>query len=409
MTDATSPRDSDPSLGAPSTEDDGLFGFPTAGPQTTSGRPTGPIETRRPAARVRLQSPSFPYLLTALVVLVAMLIAPPFLQQVSYYMARGRQQAARDELKELTPTKFSATSRLVAQAISQSVIYINTRGHVTGGPDRLSADRIAGQGSGVIVDTDGYIVTNFHVIAAAQQIMVHLSDGRVEQAEVVGVDADTDLAVLKISAGTLSAAEWGDSSTLKTGDPVWAVGSPFGLDNSVSFGIISAKGRYDIGATRYQNLLQTDAAVNPGNSGGALVNSQGQLVGINTAILGTTYRGISFAIPSNMARDVFERLKYDGQYARGWLGVRMDKISDEQLAELGSDGVLVVDVLEGSPAAQAGVRAGDIIVRWNNEVVDGSRGLSFLVAATDPDSSADMEVIRDGHGRTLSVAVGRKP
>ena len=179
-----------------------------------------------------------------------------------------------------------------------------------------------GQGSGVIIDPAGYILTNYHVVRGANEIRISLSDGRKVDANLVGRDAATDLAVLKVAADGLLAAEWGDSNDLEVGALVWAVGSPFGLQRSITFGILSAKNRAGVAGTVYQDFLQTDAAVNPGNSGGPLVDARGRVVGINTAIVGEAYQGISFAIPSSVARGVYERLKTTGRVERaGWVSV----------------------------------------------------------------------------------------
>lgn len=352
-----------------------------------------------------------PSMLAILLLLLMMLIVPPFVGRVAYYIARGRQDAAREELQELTPTAFSNTSRLVAQAIERSVVFISTRSMNRDEAAR-AVPEAAGQGSGVIIDEAGYILTNFHVVLGASHIVVHLADGRTELADVVGVDEYSDLAVLKIDAENLMAAKWGNSDDLEPGDPVWAIGSPYGLDNSVTFGIVSAKGRNGIGATRYQDLLQTDAAVNPGNSGGALVSAKGELVGINTAIMGSAFRGISFAIPSNMAREVFGRLQADGEVPRGWLGVRLDRLSPAAAKSAGIEegrGVVIIEVLGGSPALAAGLEPDDIVVKWQGQPVEDPRRFSFLVAETAPATNAEIEVIRDGVALALEVEVGRLP
>jgi len=356
-----------------------------------------------------------PRLLLILIVLLVMLVAPPYLEKISYHLARGRQQAARDSLQELTPATFAATSRLVAEAIQQSVVDISirsTRGE--SGIARLplpahKSPYAAGQGSGVIVDAEGYIVTNFHVVNGATKMVVHLDENRHAVAELVGIDEYTDLAVLKIQADGLLAADWGDSNELAQGDPVWAIGSPWGLDNSVSFGIVSAVGRDGIGQTRHQELLQTDAAVNPGNSGGALVNAQGELVGINTAIVGDTYRGVSFAIPSNMARDVFLRLKEDGEIARGWLGVRLAARSKTDLRTADRSGAVVIYVMEDSPAEKADIRPGDVVRQWAGKVIENPRQLSHWVAQTSAGKAVTVMLLRGEQSLTTEVQVGRLP
>ena len=191
----------------------------------------------------------------------------------------------------------------------------------------------------MIVDAEGYIITNYHVVDRASEVNVELSDGSKHRAQVVGIDPATDLAVLKIGAANLTAAPWGKSSDLEVGDPVLAIGNPFGLARTVTAGILSATGRHAVVENvNYQDFLQTDAAVNPGNSGGPLVNMKGQVVGINTAIVGPTYQGISFAIPSDMVHQVYDQLIRSGKVARGWLGVSMRELTPEESEKLGVSG-----------------------------------------------------------------------
>ena len=352
-----------------------------------------------------------PAMVLVLITLLILLLLPPFLERISYHIARGQHNASRDQLRELTPTAFSNTSRQVAAVAEKSVVYINTLGPVEEETNPYSPDT-SGQGSGVIVDGEGYVLTNFHVVVGARRIIIHLPSGQKKLADVVGVDEYTDLALLKVETVGLPAAKWGDSSGLEQGDPVWAIGSPFGLDNSVTFGIISAKSRDGIGdqSAWYQDLLQTDVAVNPGNSGGALVNAQGDLVGINTAIVGTAYRGISFAIPSNMAKEVVDRLKRDGEVPRGWLGVRLDRVVPEKAREAGIEegqGAVVYDILDDSPAEAAGLLKNDIIIRWDGKAIDSPRRLSFVVAQTAPDAKVQVDVIRDNQQMSIDIKVGR--
>jgi len=219
--------------------------------------------------------------------------------------------------------------------------------------------------------------------------------------------------VLKIAAGQLAAAQWGDSDQLEVGDPVLAIGSPFGLDQTVTAGIISAKGRRAVVEDlRYQDFIQTDAALNPGNSGGPLVDMNAKVVGINTAILGHTYQGISFAIPSNLAREVYERLKTTGHVERGWLGVAMQELDEVLARRLGLkslEGALVAGVVEGSPAHRAGIQPGDVIVRFNDEKITSPADLALAVARSRIGSEATVELIRDGRRLEKTVVVGRRP
>ena len=242
---------------------------------------------------------------------------------------------------------------------------------------------------------------------------VDLPDQRVVAATVVGADKLSDIAVLKIQADGLTAASWGDSDKLEVGDPVLAIGNPFGLARTVTAGIISAKGRHAvIEDLSYQDFLQTDAAVNPGNSGGPLVNMQGHVVGINTAIVGPTYQGIGFAIPSAFAQEVYQTLKSSGKMSRGWLGVATQALTPALAKQFGlpdSNGALVASVVAGSPAAAAGIEPGDVIVRWNDHATNDPMELALAVAATKPDSTATVELIREGKKNSIKVEVRERP
>jgi S1-C subfamily serine protease len=271
-----------------------------------------------------------------------------------------------------------------------------------------------GQGSGVIVDEAGYILTNNHVVQNARTINVKLSGNETRPAEVVGLDETTDLAVLKIPSGGLVAAEWGDSDALQVGSLVWAVGNPFGLDRSVSFGIVSAKNRRVINdrSSPYQDFLQTDAAVNPGNSGGPLVDSTGKIVGINTAIVGRSYSGISFSIPATIAKDVYQRLRESGKVERGYMGVALADVSDELAAELGlksRHGAIVMQVGPRSPAAKAGIQVKDVIVEWDGQEVVDFTELTLLVGKTKIGSTVKIKLIRAGEPVELELTVEERP
>jgi len=266
-------------------------------------------------------------------------------------------------------------------------------------------------GSGVIVSGDGYIVTNFHVVRGADAIVVRLADQSEHQAKLVGSDARTDLALLKIEGRGLPALPFGDSDRLQVGEPVMAIGNPFGLEQTVTTGIVSAKERF-IGSGPYDDFIQTDASVNPGNSGGPLVDSRGALVGINTAIFSQTGGsvGIGFAIPVNVAKDVLRQLRDRGTVVRGYLGVAVTPVTPEtrEAARLpDARGALVAEVVPGSAAASAGVRPGDVIVRFRGEDVADPRELTRRVAATPPGTSVTLEVARPGGTATLSAKVTR--
>jgi serine protease Do len=268
-----------------------------------------------------------------------------------------------------------------------------------------------GLGSGVIVSSDGYIVTNNHVVRGADELSVNLADGRKLDAKVIGTDSATDLAVLKVEATGLTAAKLGSSDAMEVGDWVIALGTPFGLEQTVTAGIISAKGRSSVGITDYEDFLQTDAAINPGNSGGPLVNMNGEVVGINTAIASRTgaYNGIGFAIPSKMVKQVMHSIMENGHVERGWLGAAIQDLNEDLAKSFGfdsTDGVLVGDVVKGSPAEKAGLKAGDIVLTFNGKAMHDANELRHAVAATAPNSEAKTVVFRDGARKTLTVTVG---
>ncbi|MCX8033808.1 MAG: DegQ family serine endoprotease [Thermodesulfovibrio sp.] len=269
-------------------------------------------------------------------------------------------------------------------------------------------------GSGVIVDGAGYILTNYHVIKGADEIKVKLYDKRVFDGTVIGYDAKTDIAVIKIKADGLRAIKWGDSDKLKVGETVIAIGNPYGLNLTVTSGIVSATGRANVGISDYEDFIQTDAAINPGNSGGPLVNVKGELVGINTAIFSTTggYQGIGFAIPSNMARIVMDNLIKHKKVVRGWLGVTVQDI-DPEMAKANNikeiKGAVVTDVQEGSPAEKAGIIRKDIILSFDGKDVDDSAHLRNLVVSTPPGKNVKIEIIRNGKTHTLTATVGELP
>ncbi|MBI2461140.1 MAG: DegQ family serine endoprotease [Candidatus Rokubacteria bacterium] len=268
------------------------------------------------------------------------------------------------------------------------------------------------QGSGVLVDRRGLIVTNNHLIEGSDEIEVRLSDKRKFPARVVGRDPKTDVAVLKIDAEhDLPVAELGDSDRLRIGQWAIAVGNPFGLDSTVTVGIISATGRARVGVTTYEDFIQTDAAINPGNSGGPLLNLDGKVVGINTAIV-SVGQGIGFAIPVNMVKAILPQLVAGGKVTRGWLGIRIQELTEELAPSFGlppRSGVLVSDVMPGSPAEGGGLRAGDLIVAYGEAPVTDVPTLQRLVAATAPGQLARITVVRDGGRETLAVTIGEQP
>ncbi len=268
-------------------------------------------------------------------------------------------------------------------------------------------------GSGVIVDPNGIILTNNHVVKGAQKITVTINQTKY-RGKVIGADAKTDLAVVKINATGLPAIKWGDSDKLRAGDTVLAIGSPFGLTQTVTSGIVSAVGRANVGIATYEDFIQTDAAINPGNSGGALVNAKGHLVGINTAIFSTTggYEGIGFAIPSDMAKVVMNDLIKTGRVIRGWLGVWIQPVNAELQKQFGlknKEGALVSDFVEGSPARKAGMERGDFIVEYNGKKITDPNQLRNMVANTAPGTNVPVTVIRSGKKVTLTVRIEEQP
>lgn len=269
-------------------------------------------------------------------------------------------------------------------------------------------------GSGVIVSPDGYIVTNNHVIAKADEIKILLNDKREFTGKVVGTDPKTDLAVVKIDAKDLPTVPWGDSDKLEVGEYILAIGNPFALNSTVTMGIVSAVGRANVGIADYEDFIQTDAAINPGNSGGALVNVRGELVGINTAIFSRSggYMGIGFAVPANMTRTVMDSLVKHGKVTRGWLGVSIQEVTQNLAKQFGLDeakGALVSEVLPDSPAAAAGVKSGDVIIGYDGKPVESPTLLRNMVAQTPIGRSAKVEVLREGKRQTLAVKIAEQP
>jgi serine protease Do len=270
-----------------------------------------------------------------------------------------------------------------------------------------------GLGSGVIVDPAGYVLTNSHVVEEAQEISVHLSDGREFKAKVVGTDPPTDIAVIKITADNLPVAQLGDSDKAEVGDWVLAIGSPFGLEETVTAGIISATGRSNVGITDYEQFLQTDAAINPGNSGGPLVNMRGQVIGINTAIASRSggYAGVGFAVPANMVREVMKRIRETGHVTRGWLGVGIQRLTPDMAESMNlkaDQGLLVGQVMEGGPAGKAGLKAGDVILEFAGKAVKTPNELQNMVAWTAPGTKAEVVILRGGKRQTLKVTVEKR-
>jgi serine protease DegS len=269
-------------------------------------------------------------------------------------------------------------------------------------------------GSGVVIDDNGYILTNNHVISGASDIQVVIKDGRRFPARIVGTDPETDLAVLQAAISNTPIANLGDSENLQVGDVVMAIGNPFGVGQTVTLGIISATGRSQLGITDFENFIQTDAAINPGNSGGALINAQGDVIGINTAIFSKSggSHGIGFAIPVNLARQVMQQIAEHGRVIRGWIGINGQNLTPALAESLGiknQQGILVSGVLRQGPAAQAGIQPGDVLLEVDGNAVYSASQMLKLVAAHQPGDEVAIKLQRQGDTEEINVAVMERP
>jgi serine protease Do/serine protease DegQ len=280
------------------------------------------------------------------------------------------------------------------------------------GPDSRSEFRRPGLGSGVIIDKRGLVLTNFHVVKGADEILIRLSDKREYRGQILGTDPKTDLAVVKFQPDhEITVASLGNSDALRVGEWAIAIGNPFGLDQTVTVGVISATGRSDVGIATYENFIQTDASINPGNSGGPLVNLKGQVIGVNTAIVAAG-QGIGFAIPINMVKRVVDQLVDKGKVVRGWLGVALQPLSPDLAQSLGlagTNGAVVGSTITGSPAAQAGLQQGDVIVTYDNTLVDDYRHVQRLVAETRVGKSVTLQIVRKKQKMDLAVTIAEVP
>ena len=316
-----------------------------------------------------------------------------------------------------------------AKLASAAVVSINTSKAAAQNPhsddpwfkfffgEQGSGEPQGGLGSGVIISASGYILTNNHVVEGADDIEVILNDTRKAKAQVIGTDPDTDLAILKIDLGKLPVIVLGNSDALQVGDPVLAIGNPFGVGQTVTGGIVSALGRNRLGINTFENFIQTDAAINPGNSGGALVDVNGHLMGINTAIYSRSggSMGIGFAIPVSTAKQVLDGIVKDGQVTRGWIGVEPQDLNAE-LAEtfklkpeaVKAGGVIITGVLQNGPAAQAGIQPGDVITAVNGKAVGDVSQLLTAVAALKPGTPAPLTVLRQGSQSDIDVTPGKR-
>ncbi len=373
-------------------------------------------------------------------------IAGIFLLLVSFgsstpYVIQGQECAAADAKLEETAQLFEKLFNEVAEKCKDSVVHVKAVKIMKGEEfekfhppfgfrdfpfgeeffDRFMRPRMPkefrqqGFGSGVIVDAKGYVLTNNHVVEEADEIFVTLSDKREFKAKVVGRDQPTDVAVVKIEdAGNIVPAKLGDSDLIKTGNWVIAIGNPFGLNLTVTAGIISATGRSQVGIADYEDFIQTDAAINPGNSGGPLLNLKGEVIGINTAIFTRTggYQGIGFAIPINMAKTVMDSLIEKGKVTRGWLGVAIQDVTPDLAKTFNlptTQGALVSDVTANSPAEKAGVQRGDVIIEFEGKEIRDVSRLRNTVAQTAVGKAAKVKVLRDGKPVELTVTIGEQP
>ena len=344
---------------------------------------------------------------------------------------RGGIVTIRESHPEGEPTRISSLSDAAKRAMPAVVnVYTTKETKIPRHPfmddpvfrhffgERFDAEtrKSTNLGSGVIVSEEGYILTNSHVVEAADEIEIALADTRRAKARVIGTDPDTDLAVLKIDIPKLPAILFGQSDQARVGDVVLAIGNPFGVGQTVTAGIISAVGRSQLGINTFENFIQTDAAINPGNSGGALVDSTGQLLGINTAIYSRTpggaSLGIGFAIPASTAKQVLEQIMQNGQVTRGWIGVGVQDMTRElsesfKLPEI--RGALITEVFRGTPADKAGVKLGDILIAVEGQPVTDSSSMLNLVAALNPGKQATLKVVRSQQETEVKVIVGRRP
>lgn len=335
------------------------------------------------------------------VAFVVILVRPQWLPDIG-----GNRQSA-------DPVSYADAVDISAPAVAN--VYTKRLAPANNAPGGRNRFRLhTNLGSAVVIDPEGYLVTNWHVIVGATEIRVQMSDGRIADPQLVGYDAETDLALLKVDLGILPAIPLGRSDQLRIGDVVLAIGNPYGLSKTVTQGIVSATGRGLLGLSTFENFIQTDAAINEGNSGGALVNSAGQLVGINTAVLaqdaGTA--GISFAIPVDLVRGVVEEIKKNGRVIRGYLGLEPDDLTRAEYDALGLDsnvGILLSFVYPDGPAAAAGLRPNDVILTINGEPIRSGQQARLLVAGLRPDDKVELVGWRDGRRFTATMLAGERP
>ncbi|MFM1997426.1 MAG: hypothetical protein RLZZ111_1813 [Planctomycetota bacterium] len=353
-------------------------------------------------------------LFAGFVTLVGLIVWPSLAGRVQYAKTRAELAAIRDAAAGAELRSVGKLFTTLARVIGPAVVNVTSKRRLRSLADEIASLRGESQGgatdesvgSGVVVEADGLIITNYHVVARSDQIDVALADGRRFEAALVGADAATDLAVLRIDATGLPTAEWGDSDSIEVGEMVWAIGNPFGLDRTITYGIVSAVGRRGVVDNPFQEFLQTDASINPGNSGGPLVDVHGHVVGITTAIVGKGFRGIGFAIPSNTARRVCEEIRTTGHVERGYLGMALRELPGGAAA---APGAVVAAIEPGSPAAAAGVRPGDVVLSFDGEPIMEPAAFVLLLTRAPVGTEALLGIMRDGEPLTLTVKVGRRP
>lgn len=350
-------------------------------------------------------------LVAGFVALVGLIAWPSFVGRMHYARTRAEIAAIRDAA---SGAELSAVGKLfttLPRLIGPAVVNVTSQRRVVSVADEIAALRgftPAGVtdeevGSGVIIEKDGVIVTNYHVVANSDEIFVTLANGRRFQARLVGADPASDLAVLRIDADDLPTAIWGDSDTVEVGEMVWAIGNPFGLDRTLTYGIVSAVGRRGVLDSPYQEFLQTDASINPGNSGGPLVDVHGKIMGITTAIVGKDHSGIGFAIPSNTARTVSLAILESGYVERGYVGMALRASGPAEF------GVLVAAVEPKSPADAAGILPGDLVVSFDGEPVAEPAALVLHLTRTPIGEQVPLGIVRGGTEAGVTVQVGRRP
>lgn len=366
-----------------------------------------PVTTRITGLRTGL-------LALGLTVLVALIVWPSFMGRIQYARTRAELAAIRDAAGQAELTSVGKLFTTLVRIVGPSVVQVQASRQIRTLADEIRA--LSGRpssgltdetiASGVIVRPDGVIVTNYHVVAQSDEIRVNVADGRSFPADLVGADAASDLAVLRIAADDLPSADWGNSDALEVGEMVWAIGNPFGLDRTVTYGIVSGTGRRGVLDNPFQEFLQTDASVNPGNSGGPLVDVHGRIVGITTAIVGRAYRGIGFAIPSSTARTVCEQILETGHVERGYLGISLRAVPPgEELA----GGATVVEVEPGSPAALAGVEPGDVVIGFDGQLVEEPAVLVLLLTRAPIGTVVRLGIVRNDRPLEIPIRIGRRP